>query len=42
LFETVRGGERVDDVLRRAGGFGLGDGFEARFGGLLGAAGLLR
>ncbi len=42
LFETVRGGERIDDVLRGAGGFGLGDGFEARFGGLFGAAGLFQ
>ena len=42
LFETVRGGERVDDVLRCAGSFGLCDGFEARFGGLFGAAGFLR
>ena len=42
LFETVRGGERVDDVLRRrAEALGFCDSFETRFGGLLGTAGLL-
>ena len=41
LFEAVRGGERVEDLLRRAGRFGFCGGGEARFGGLFSAAGLL-
>jgi hypothetical protein len=41
LFETVRGGKRIDDVFGSAGRLGFRASGEARFGGFLGAAGLL-
>jgi len=42
LFEPMRGGKRLDDVLGCAGRFGLRAGRETRFGGFLGAAGFFR